>query len=60
MSELTLAQRTPANSPFAVLYEKRATPDSVKPPGKRGPRPSGHARAKAKKESISQSKTPAI
>ena len=38
MSTQTLAERTPADSPFAILYRHRATPDSFKPPGKPGPK----------------------
>ena len=38
MSTQTLAERTPADSPFAILYRHRATPDTSKPPGKPGPK----------------------
>ena len=41
----TLAMRA-NGTPFAILYEARAIPDSAKPPGKPGPRSNGTKAAK--------------
>lgn len=37
-TELTLAQRTPSYSPFAILYEPRRKPNTATAPRKRGPK----------------------
>lgn len=48
----TLAERA-KGTPFAILYEPRATPDSAQEPGKRGPK-----RTKAQRRAIAK-ETPA-
>ena len=48
-AQSTLAQRA-NGTPFSILYEPRAIPDSAKPPGKPGPRSKA---AKAQQSAIS-------
>lgn len=38
MKQLTLAQRTPDSSPFAILYQPRATANACTAPAERGPK----------------------
>ena len=45
---MTLAQRTPDSSPFAVLYAPRAQADTATAPAKRGPKKHSKAEKEAK------------